>query len=74
MAWHATECHDFYMDDVTADPTLDDISREFPRWHCWLGVSHLYYARIPRTSPAVLVRGESPQDLKDEIIRWLGND
>jgi hypothetical protein len=54
-----------------AEPTLDDIAREYPRWHCWHGISGLYYARLIGASPPVIVRGEDPMDLRDEIRRWL---
>ena len=46
--------------------------REFPGWHVWRGVSGLYYARRPRTSPPAVVSGEDPVDLRDEIIRAEG--
>jgi hypothetical protein len=55
-----------------SEPSLDDVCREYPRWHCWQGTNHLYYARLANTSPPVSVRGESPIDLRDEIRRWEG--
>jgi hypothetical protein len=42
---------------------------EYPAWHAFKGVNMLCYARIPRTSPPIIVRGESPEDLRDEIRR-----
>jgi hypothetical protein len=39
------------------------------RWEAWQGVNQLYYARIPRSSPPIVVRGESPEDLADMICR-----
>jgi hypothetical protein len=45
---------------------------EFPQWHVWRGVSGLVYARRPRTSPPVVVRGENAVDLRDQIRRIEG--
>jgi hypothetical protein len=42
---------------------------EFPQWHVWRGVSGLVYARRPRTSPPLVVRGEDAVDLRDQIRR-----
>jgi hypothetical protein len=44
-----------------------DRAARWPRWEAWQGVNQLYYARIPRSSPPIVVRGESPQDLEDMI-------
>ncbi len=40
---------------------------EFPQWHVWRGVCGLVYARRPRTSPPLVVRGEDAVDLRDQI-------
>ena len=45
---------------------------EFPHWHIWRGVGGLVYARRPRTSPPVVVRGENVLDLRDQIRRAEG--
>jgi hypothetical protein len=53
------------------EPTLADVQREFPTWHCWRAVSGLVYARradAPPGDPAP-VKGEDPFDLRDQIIR-----
>ena len=42
---------------------------EFPRWHVWRGVCGLLYARRPRTSPPVVVRGEDTEDLRAQMRR-----
>lgn len=57
---------------TAAEPTLDDVQTEFPRWHCWKGVSGLVYASRGRTSPPAIVRGEDPTDLRDAIKGWEG--
>lgn len=60
------------MSQGAAEPTLDDVQREFPRWHCWKGVSGLVYASRGQTSPPTIVRGEDPVDLRDQIRGWEG--
>lgn len=62
-----------YLPTPEVEPTLEDVAAEFPRWRCWLGVNGLYYARLPRTSPPVDVRGEDPMDLRDMIRRKLAD-
>jgi len=42
---------------------------EFPHWHVWQGVCGLVYARRPRTSPPVVVRGDDTVDLRNQIRR-----
>ncbi len=42
---------------------------ELPRWHVWRGVSGLVYARLMRSSPPLIVRGEDAADLRDAIHR-----
>ena len=42
---------------------------EFPHWHVWRGVGGLVYARRPRTSPPIVVRGEDAEDLREQIRR-----
>jgi hypothetical protein len=52
--------------------TLDDVAAEFPAWHVWRGISGLVYARKALSSPPVVLRAESPQDLRDQIRGHLG--
>jgi hypothetical protein len=40
----------------------------FPGWHAFRGANLMYYARLSKSSPPVLVRGESPEDLRDAIV------
>jgi hypothetical protein len=53
------------------EPTLEDLMREFPQWHCWRGVNHLVYARMLKSSPPIVVRREDTISLRDEIIRII---
>ena len=54
------------------EPTLADVTTEFPRWHTWTGISGLVYASRNLTSPPAVVRGEDPLDLRDQIRAWEG--
>jgi hypothetical protein len=59
----------------TDEPTLADVATEFPGWECWRGTSGRYYGRRcgrPREHRAH-VDGEDPRDLRDSILRWIGN-
>jgi hypothetical protein len=57
--------------DQERELTADDVAREFPGWHIWKGMCGLWYARLANSSPPVIVRGEDPTDLRDEIRRKL---
>jgi hypothetical protein len=60
------------MDRETAEPTLEDVAHEFPRWHCFVGIAGLHYGRRNLTSPPVMVRAEDAMDLRDQIRGWEG--
>jgi hypothetical protein len=44
------------------------VQREFPCWRIWRGADRMYHA-VPRVGPVLLVRGESPIDARDQILR-----
>ena len=44
--------------------------REFPGWRVWKGVNGWWYARLPRTSPPVVL--ERAADLA-ELREWLAS-
>ncbi|MGP8000006.1 MAG: hypothetical protein ACLPKI_22230 [Streptosporangiaceae bacterium] len=50
-----------------SEPTLDTIAAEFPGWHTWRGIAGLFYASLRDASPPIVVRGEDPLDLCDQI-------
>jgi len=57
-----------------AEPTLEDVGREFPTWHCYApGVNEFVYAKLPDSFPLVIVRGKTPADLGSQIRRWIGD-
>jgi hypothetical protein len=57
---------------MTGEPTLDDVRALFPCWEAWRGVNGLVYARLARSSPPVVVHGEDPRDLIDQIRGMIG--
>ena len=50
---------------------LDELAADYPFWEFWTGVNDHCYARLPRQSPPVDFRGESPMDLRDQIEHYL---
>ncbi len=53
-----------------ADAELAELGQRFPARDCWLGIGCLWHARLRGALPPVMVRGEDPQDLDDQIVRW----
>jgi hypothetical protein len=52
-------------------PTLEDVGREFPDWHCYApGINGIVFASLRGSSPLVLVRGPDPVTLREEIRAW----
>ncbi|HUY49941.1 MAG TPA: hypothetical protein VMV92_30225 [Streptosporangiaceae bacterium] len=49
------------------EPSMEDIAREFPGWHCWTGIAGIRYGSLARSSPPIVVRGEDSRDLLDQI-------
>lgn len=49
------------------DPTTEAVEREFPRWHCWRGISGLVYASRQKTSPPLILRDENTVELRAQI-------
>jgi hypothetical protein len=54
-------------DKPGGEPTLEDVQTEFPGWHTWTGIAGLVYARLRGSSLPIVVRGEDPLDLRDQI-------
>ena len=50
------------------EPTLDDVGREFPDWHCHApGIHGIVVASLRGSSPLVIVRGPDPVTLCEGI-------
>ena len=63
---------DTQMIDRDCELTLDDVGRQFPDWHCYApGINGVVFARLRDSFPPVIVRGEDPVNLRDEICRWI---
>jgi hypothetical protein len=58
--------HDPARRAAAADP-LAALRSRFPGWQAWRGVSGLLYARRLRTSPPVIVRAATTDDLAAKI-------
>ena len=57
-------------EQATTEPeALDDIVREFPGWQPWLGVDHLFHARL-RTGALIVVSAEDLSGLQEQIRLW----
>ncbi|HUK69181.1 MAG TPA: hypothetical protein VLW50_10590 [Streptosporangiaceae bacterium] len=54
------------------ETALADLTTRFPAWEAWFGIDHLWHARVKGATPPVMVRGESAEDLADEIVRHEG--
>lgn len=50
-------------------PSWWPYAAEWPAWFVWRGISGLLYARKRGSSPPLVVRGEDPLDLRDQIRR-----
>jgi hypothetical protein len=46
---------------------LADVGRDYPRWQAWEGVFGLLYARWPRSSPPMVVRAVTVDQLRTKI-------
>jgi hypothetical protein len=52
-------------------PTLEDVGRELPGWHCYApGINGMVFASLRGSSPLVIVRGPDPVTLREEIRSW----
>jgi hypothetical protein len=50
------------------DEQIRAISHEFPGWEAWQGlVNGLWHARLVGSTPPLMVHGESPDDLREQI-------
>jgi hypothetical protein len=38
---------------------LDTVTRKFPQWECWKGISGTYYARRLKSNPPIVVSAQS---------------
>lgn len=57
---------------MSGEPTKEDLQREFPGWHLWVGIAGLRYARKAKSSPPVVMRGSDWTDIRQQITGYLG--
>ena len=55
----------------TSEPTLDDVAREYPRWHYWEDANGLLSARLRGSSPPVTIQAAGPDSLHHQIHHWI---
>ncbi len=50
------------------DAQIRAIGEEFPGWEAWQSlVNGLWHARLVGSTPPVMMHGESPEDLREQI-------
>jgi hypothetical protein len=52
----------------TGVPEWQPFAREFPHWHVWRGINGLLYGRRAKSSPPLVVRGEDPAEIRDQML------
>lgn len=58
---------EFSGDDERAR-ALAEVQRDYPGWHAWPGVlAGVVYARRPRSTPPMVVRAVTPDELRQAI-------
>lgn len=51
--------------------SMEELAAEWPDWSIWRGVNQLYYARLIKSSPPiVLPRAQDLDELRDMLIGW----
>jgi hypothetical protein len=43
---------------------------KFPGWECWVGVGGILYARRRKSSPPVVFRAATADELASKITEW----
>ena len=57
-------------DDAQPPAWWAPYASEFPCWHAWTGLAGLLYARLPRSSPPVVVRATDAVGVAAAIRAW----
>ena len=52
---------------MSDEPELAALVRQFPRWEAWEGVIGTCYARLPGSSPPIVVHGKDADDLARQV-------
>ena len=59
---------------MTSDEAIsaEAIEHEFPEWEIWQAIDGRFCARIRGAVPPVMVHGEDLVDLRDQVVRKVG--
>jgi hypothetical protein len=49
---------------------LASLYGSFPGWECWVGVGGILYARRRKSSPPVVFRAATAEELAAKITEW----
>jgi hypothetical protein len=55
------------VEDDERERALRGVEADYPGWFAWPGVISLVYARRPRTSPPMVVRATTTDELRQAI-------
>jgi hypothetical protein len=67
MAWPVEEG----IVDPSGELTAEEVAREFPDWKISKASGGLWYARLRESTLPLVISGEDPTDLRDEIRRKI---
>lgn len=49
-------------------PEVEALERDYPKWNVWVGlINGQWHARLRGATPPVMVHGDSPADIREEI-------
>ncbi len=51
--------------------TDEELQREMARWERWVGVTGTHYARRLKSSPPVVIRAESRDELRSKVQEYI---
>lgn len=52
---------------MTAEATARELRERYPGWHIWRGVAGLWYARLLKHSPPVVLSDRSIEGLGEQL-------
>jgi broad specificity phosphatase PhoE len=62
------------LDGLSDQEAIKALQDHYQGWQAFRGVNHLCYARLVKSSPQVLARGEDWRDLGHEIQRAIARN
>jgi hypothetical protein len=58
------------MNNVPTPDPLAPLYGQFPGWHAWVGVSGILYARREKSSPPIVFRAATADELAAQLRAW----